>query len=167
MARPRKSGERKPNGKLKHKQPVIDERLTAAKYRIRDFGVSLRECTSPLAGDLVGVLLLRRLITHEHWVGYRNYLRLAPPDIKATACRPRAPNEGSIVVRPSTSSTCRASRRRSCAGSYQGRKSPTRKRYAGVTTPDVAGPEPYLRGENAVSRMRVRITSVMTAAAMT
>jgi hypothetical protein len=38
--------ERKPNGKLKHKQPVIDERLTAVNYRIRDFGVSLRECTS-------------------------------------------------------------------------------------------------------------------------
>jgi hypothetical protein len=39
MARPRKQGERKPNGKLK--KPVTDERLTAAKYRIRDFGVSL------------------------------------------------------------------------------------------------------------------------------
>jgi hypothetical protein len=35
-----------------------------------------------LAGDLVGVLLLRKLISHEQWVGYRNYLRLAPPDIK-------------------------------------------------------------------------------------
>jgi hypothetical protein len=83
MARPRKQGERKPNGKLKHKKVVIDEGLVAAKYRIRDFNVSLRECTSPLAGDLVGVLLLRGLMSHEQWVGYRNYLRLAPPGVWA------------------------------------------------------------------------------------
>jgi hypothetical protein len=83
MGRPRKLGERNPNGKLKHKKVVVDERLVAAKYRIRDFNVSLRECTSPLAGDLVGVLLLRGLITHEQWVGYRNYLRLAPPGVWA------------------------------------------------------------------------------------
>jgi len=82
MARPRKQGERRPNGKLK-RVVVVDERMVAAKYRIRDFGVSVRECTNPLAGDLVGVLLLNHMIHRDHWVAFRNYLRIAPPGVRA------------------------------------------------------------------------------------
>jgi hypothetical protein len=50
--------------------------------RVRDFGVTVSQSTSPLAGYLAGVLFLRRRIDATHLGRFYSFLQIAPKGIR-------------------------------------------------------------------------------------
>jgi hypothetical protein len=81
MARPRKMGRRKPCGRLVYDKK--DPRFPTALTRIRDFGVSIVQSVSPLAGHLAGVLYLRGELESKHLGHFYSYLQAVPVHSKA------------------------------------------------------------------------------------
>lgn len=78
MARPRKIGQRR-NGKLVYdKKLKSDPRLETAITRIRNFGVTIVQSVTPLAGHLAGVLYLRGLLDSRHLGHFYSYLQATP-----------------------------------------------------------------------------------------
>jgi hypothetical protein len=98
MARPRKSGKRKPCGRLVYKKQ--DARFPTALTRMRDFGVTLVQSVNPLAGHLAGVLYLRGQLESRHLGHFYSYLQMTPISMSAIRYGIRVSGGGEVEFRP-------------------------------------------------------------------
>jgi len=64
-----------------------DDRLQTGLTRVRDFGVSVSQCTNPLAGYLAGVLFLRRKITADELGRFYSFLDMTPSWVRGIEYR--------------------------------------------------------------------------------
>lgn len=72
--RPRKNRPRKPSGRLRNPRK---ERIPIWT-RVRDFGVTASQSSSPFSGYLAGVLFLRGRISATHLGKFYSFLQIAP-----------------------------------------------------------------------------------------
>lgn len=98
MGRPRKLGRRKPSGGLIYDK--LDNRFPTALSRIRDFGVSITQSVSPLAGHLAGVMYLKGKLTAEHLGHFFSYQQTMPVPLKGIHYGVRVSGGGSDGFRP-------------------------------------------------------------------
>lgn len=81
MARPRKTGDRQPSGRLKRKGG--DPRWETAKVRVRRFGVTPSMALSQHAGHLAGVMFLRGMLNATDLGRFHAFVQLVPVASKA------------------------------------------------------------------------------------